>query len=53
MLRVVIVDVLLELSVGKLIAIFKLAVVGTMLLDCVVSQMDECIVNVFQINLEF
>jgi hypothetical protein len=48
----VLVDVLLEPLKRKLITVLKLSIGCTVLLDSVVCQVDEGIINVFQINTE-
>ena len=50
---VVFVDILLESVERKLVSIFKLAIRSTVFLNGVIGQVDERIVNVFQINTEF
>lgn len=47
---IVFVDVLLETVEWKLVAILELTVGSTVLLDGVVSQVDESIIDVFQID---
>ena len=44
------VEVLLEVGVGELVATLKLPVVITLLLDCVVSQMNKSICNILKIE---
>ena len=50
---VVFVYILLESVERKLVSILKLAIRSTVFLNGIIGQVDERIVNVFQINTEF
>jgi len=44
------IDVFLKSVKRKLVTVFKLAVGCTIFLNCIISQMNKCIINIFQVD---
>ena len=51
--RIVLVDVVLKLREAQLISVFKVTVIGGMLLNGIIRQVHESIVDVLEVNAEF
>ena len=50
--RVMFLDIILKGLKAQLVAIFEVTIVFSMLLHCIICQVNKCVVNILKVNTE-